>query len=274
MATVVPGLTDEVAVPANINKGLATPSPDFLTSLLGKPRESMTQDCRPVTNKSLSALILTASVGPFSVCGLSPAVDSLKQIMGEIRQKFPAVYSKLGTAGMLCCRLIRGSSTKISSHSWGTAIDLTLDGKLDTRGNNKTHYGLTLIAPIFNSYGWVWGAEFRTEDAMHFEVSKSTLQQWQAQGLLVGSTTSVAAATTPLAKAAGKIAVSPSVLKKGDTGAEVRLLQQKLNQHGAHLSTDGVFGNGTEKAVIAWQTKAGLAADGVVGPKTRKSLGM
>lgn len=174
------GLTDEVPVPSNINQGLTCPTPDFLTSLLGKPREQMSQTCQPVTNKTLATLIQTTNVGPFTVTGLRPAVSDLKQIMDKIKLDQPDVYAKLGTAGMLCCRLQRNSATRISSHSWGTAIDLKLDGKLDVRGNNKVHYGLTLICPIFNRHGWFWGATFRTEDAMHFEVSKGKLQALMA----------------------------------------------------------------------------------------------
>ena len=37
---------------------------------------------------------------------------------------------------------------------------------------------------------------------------------------------------------------------------------------------DGVFGAGTKKAVIAFQKKNGLKADGVVGKATYKALGM
>lgn len=95
--------------------------------------------------------------------GLRPAMESLKAVMNEVRQSQPEAYNKLGTAGMLCCRQQRGSN-RISSHSWGTAIDLKLDGKLDVRGNKKAHHGLTLIALIFHRHGWFWGAAFRTED--------------------------------------------------------------------------------------------------------------
>lgn len=63
------------------------------------------------------------------------------------------------------------SATAISNHSWGTAIDLTLDGVLDTYGDDKVHYGLTL-ASIFNRHGWFCGAAFRTEDAMHFGATR------------------------------------------------------------------------------------------------------
>lgn len=260
-----PALTDEVAVPTNINQGLACPTPDFLTSLLGVPRAQMTQTCQPVTNQTLAALIQTTNIGPFAITGLRPAVSDLKQVMDEIKLNQPDIYAKLGTAGMLCCRLQRNSATRISSHSWGTAIDLKLDGKLDVRGNGKVYYGLTLIAPIFNRHGWFWGATFRTEDAMHFEVSKSKLQQWQAAGLLGAVRAGTVPGTTP---GAG------TVLKRGDKGPAVRLLQEKLNQHGARLKVDGDFGSGTEQEVRNFQRKRGLMPDGIVGPNTRKALGM
>ncbi|NPT47993.1 hypothetical protein GNZ12_43250 [Paraburkholderia sp. 1N] len=40
------------------------------------------------------------------------------------------------------------STTKNSNHSWGTAVDLTIAGVLDTRGDNKVQVGLTLLCPI------------------------------------------------------------------------------------------------------------------------------
>jgi hypothetical protein len=250
-------LTDEVAVPSVINQGLTCPTPNFLKSILGKPRNTMTQVCQPVTHKALAKLIETANVGPFKVTGLRPAIASLKTIMNQIKVKQPEVYNKLGTAGMLCCRLQRNSASKISSHSWGTAVDLKLDGKLDVRGNNKVHYGLTLIYSIFNQNGWFWGASFRTEDAMHFEVSKEKIKQWQTAGLL---------------KTIG--AGGGMLLKRGDKGSAVRLLQTKLNQHGARLVPDGDFGIKTDQAVRNFQLKSGLKPDGLVGPKTRKALGI
>lgn len=242
-------LTDEVPVPLNINPNLTTPSPEFLISLLGKPRGSYTQNDQPITNKHLAGLMQIGQLGPFAVKGLRPAVQNLHKVMTEIKLEQPHVYAKLGTAGMLCCRLQRNSFTKISSHSWGTAIDLKLEGKLDVRGNNKVHYGLTLIAPIFNRNGWVWGAAFRTEDAMHFEVSREKLLQWKP--ILVGV---------------------QAILKRGNKGTAVRLLQEKLNQHGAHLKPDGDFGDRTEQAVKDFQRNHGLSPDGVAGPNTMKAL--
>lgn len=161
-----------------INQGLVAVSPAFMISSLGQPRHSYSQDCQPMTNEKLKKHVVSKSVGPFKVTGLDLAVDSLQQVFEDIRKEQPAVYALLGTAGMLCCRLIRGSSTGVSNHSWGTAIDLKLDGILDRRGDDKVQMGLTLIAPIFNRHGWYWGAAFRTEDAMHFEASRSLITAW------------------------------------------------------------------------------------------------
>jgi chitosanase len=60
-------------------------------------------------------------------------------------------------------------------------------------------------------------------------------------------------------------------MMKGDA---VKALQKALAAHGIEVGADGVFGPGTEKAVIAFQRKKGLAADGVVGDATRAALGL
>jgi peptidoglycan hydrolase-like protein with peptidoglycan-binding domain len=62
-------------------------------------------------------------------------------------------------------------------------------------------------------------------------------------------------------------------LKRGNHGVEVEVLQQKLQQLNYEISTiDGDFGNGTKRAVIAFQTDAGQSDDGVVGPDTAKAI--
>ena len=65
------------------------------------------------------------------------------------------------------------------------------------------------------------------------------------------------------------------VLKIGSSGAEVAALQTALARHGFDPGgADGNFGPGTESAVKAFQSQAGLAADGVVGPQTAAALGL
>jgi hypothetical protein len=154
-----------------------------MLSKLGAPLVGggYTSQCQVPTAPRLRRNLVLDTVGPFRVTGLVPAVLSLKAVMADIRAEQPAVYRVLGTAGMLCCRLVRGSTTAISNHSWGTAIDLTLDGVLDAYGDDKVQHGLTLIAPIFNRHGWFWGAVFRKEDGMHFEGSQALVEQWAGQ---------------------------------------------------------------------------------------------
>ena len=66
-----------------------------------------------------------------------------------------------------------------------------------------------------------------------------------------------------------------AILKQGATGGEVKEVQRRLKQWGYYKgSVDGVFGKGTKSAVIAFQKKNGLTADGVVGKSTYKALGM
>lgn len=64
-------------------------------------------------------------------------------------------------------------------------------------------------------------------------------------------------------------------LKQGSSGALVKTLQTKLINWG-YLSgkADGIFGSKTKAAVIYFQKRNGLVADGVVGTKTAQALGM
>ena len=59
------------------------------------------------------------------------------------------------------------------------------------------------------------------------------------------------------------------ILRKGTRGNEVKLLQEFLG-----TSADGIFGSGTEATVKEWQSKNGLAADGIVGPATWDVMGL
>jgi peptidoglycan hydrolase-like protein with peptidoglycan-binding domain len=64
-----------------------------------------------------------------------------------------------------------------------------------------------------------------------------------------------------------------AVLKRGMSGDEVTALQTRLAQLGFDPGpADGVFGEGTEAAVRAFQASRGLSADGVVGDGTAAAL--
>lgn len=63
------------------------------------------------------------------------------------------------------------------------------------------------------------------------------------------------------------------VLKRGSSGPDVLTLQTTLKQLGFDpRGVDGVFGAGTEAAVIAFQKAKGLTPDGIVGPGTMAAL--
>ena len=65
---------------------------------------------------------------------------------------------------------------------------------------------------------------------------------------------------------------SPDLLRKGDRGDDVKLLQHRLNLLGWQLTEDGIWGVQTDSAVRGYQYRAGLTVDGIVGAKTKAAL--
>ncbi len=64
-----------------------------------------------------------------------------------------------------------------------------------------------------------------------------------------------------------------ATLKKGDKGAEVKLLQERLKELGYYTTViDSDYGTKTINAVKAFQQKNGLTADGVAGEATLKKI--
>ncbi|HEY1273617.1 MAG TPA: peptidoglycan-binding protein [Thermoleophilaceae bacterium] len=68
----------------------------------------------------------------------------------------------------------------------------------------------------------------------------------------------------------GASAANEVILKRGDRGRPVEKVQSALGIQ----PVDGIFGPGTERAVRRFQRHKGLVVDGVVGPQTRKALGL
>ena len=73
-------------------------------------------------------------------------------------------------------------------------------------------------------------------------------------------------------------ALAPTALAAvywGQSGETVRRVQQKLKQWGYYTgAVDGVFGQSTYDAVIQFQKKNGLTADGVAGAATLAAMGI
>ena len=68
------------------------------------------------------------------------------------------------------------------------------------------------------------------------------------------------------------MSVNNQVLKRGASGDSVKELQNLLNQNGATLDVDGVFGPDTQSAVVNYQRSNGLTVDGMVGNETMGAL--
>ena len=66
-----------------------------------------------------------------------------------------------------------------------------------------------------------------------------------------------------------------AVLKQGSKGDLVKTMQQRLIKWGYLSGTaDGIFGAKTKAAVILFQKRNGLVADGIVGTKTAQAMGI
>jgi len=176
------------------NLGLTSPGNAHMLGLFGHPVKGGAYkpdgSCTTPNEPGFTRLIATQNVGPFRATGLRPALRSLGDIFTRVNREVPDLYALLGSSGMLCARFTKirqpDGTIKIgpgiSNHSWGAAIDINLGGHLDRQGNDLTQRGLLILSAYFNAAGWYWGAAFPTEDAMHFEPSKSLLARWKAAG--------------------------------------------------------------------------------------------
>lgn len=63
-----------------------------------------------------------------------------------------------------------------------------------------------------------------------------------------------------------------SQVSYGSRGEDVSELQRQLNNNGYNLEVDGIFGAKTQEAVRDYQSKNGLAVDGIVGVNTWGAL--
>lgn len=170
--------------PDSYNSGLVSPDNAFMINLLGKPGP-LGEDCQdafPFYTKRL----VTASVGPFRVTGLKVAVLSLRHVFEHVAAAGRHdLIAGVKTAGMFCCRAVRGTNGTYSNHSWGCAIDLYFGADVVPYGDPHTQRGIADLYPFAHAAGWYSGQGYHNRrDSMHVEASCSLLQQWQRLGLL------------------------------------------------------------------------------------------
>jgi hypothetical protein len=218
------------------------------------------------------------NLGPVCKSGALPALLALRFGFDQLRNNPDGLqyWKALGSAGMLCCRLVRGSQTTISNHAYGFAIDLTLLGHLDTRGDDKIQTGLFQIYPYLNAQRLFWGAGFDKEDAMHFEVSAEMFNDFRNNGTFAKGPgfhwqTLLATQTSPNPSCTWP---DPSTASQ----AVVRLLQGLLNNincdtpRSRTFLKSGTYDKSTKNALAIFQRSRGITGD-TTFEKTWMALG-
>ena len=211
----------------------------------------------PTDNSSKLKVVRTAGIALSVRAELAPIVTWLLDETDRRGYKL-----RQGECWGFANRPIRGTQTP-SNHSWGLAVDL------NAPANPMTHRLVTdmpaWMPELWKSKQFRWGGDYRSrKDAMHYEFMGTPADAARlAKEVGAPSGTSAAAST-------GR---ERPLLKRKDRGDAVRLLQERLNKHGAKLEVDGVFGKLTDEAVRAFQKAEGLVVDGRVGKKTWAALG-
>lgn len=97
------------------------------------------------------------------------------------------------------------------------------------------------------------------------------LYEWDQE--VLSSTGSTTGLTTDDKPATGNPYPEPTKnIKLNSKGNEVRWLQVELNRYGYRLVVDGIAGNFTIAALLDFQKRHSLIADGICGPLTREKL--
>ncbi len=176
-----------------INAGLRSAQEETMISLLGSPQLPLTTHDQPDRASPLvKALKATKKLSAnIKATGIRPAIASLGEVLKKaIDQEAQAGHnfdSVLDDDGMLVVRYRKPTSghpsTRISNHSWGTAIDFRIIGH-DPPGNthNLIPRFIAVLLPFFNEAGWYSGIGF--SDTMHFEVADGTVHKWATGGAL------------------------------------------------------------------------------------------
>jgi len=160
-------------------------------------------------------------------------------------------------------RYIGGSDT-LSNHASGTAIDLNAPEHPTGRRGTFAATQLRNLRRILAFCDGVvrWGGDYSGRpDEMHFEIVRNRNAVARlAKKIRAGQAARpVAPPGTTWVKGAWR-----PTLRIGSTGRHVRFLQRMIGG----VTVDGEFGPETAARVRAYQKMRGIAADGIVGPRT------
>ena len=228
----------------------------------------------------------TSSGSALSVGSRGDAVKSLQQklinlgylsgsadgIFGQNTKKAVAAFQSAkgltasGAADAATLNALNSAGTSSSTGTSGTATSTLSESSLLKKGDSGEAVRTLQLNLI--SLGYLTGEA----DGQFGPATKSAVTAFQAASGL--RTDGQAGEKTLEAIADAVKAVSNAgTLKKGSRGDAVKALQQKLIALGyLSGSADGIFGESTLKAVIAFQTAQSLTADGAAGSSTIAAL--
>lgn len=252
-------------------------------------------------------------IGTYTVPGTSGRVavrrGDVATILLYVLQRFNREVEKLVWPGIwgYAERTIRGSSTTLSNHASGTAVDANAPRHpLGTNPyNNFSRAQISTIHRIINDCGVKgrpvvrWGGDyFGRKDGMHFEIvgssadvrtlaarirsgsaapvvsaARKRVQSWQRTYLEFASSRcdglwgKDTEVRSNIMVTAARYADNYTVLNKNSKKSTIQLIQRIID-----VSDDGVFGPKSSAATHAWVKKVqaflGVTADGLWGPKT------
>jgi hypothetical protein len=101
--------------------------------------------------------------------------QQLKDAFDEI-EEHGLVRDIVFWGGSFVPRMVRGSDTRVSRHSYGIAFDINPRHNKLGQAVADTHESGTVLrlVPIFERHGFAWGGNFPRTDGMHFECTGET----------------------------------------------------------------------------------------------------
>jgi hypothetical protein len=168
-----------------------------------------------------------------------------------------------------------------SNHLVGHAIDMNpkLDGNLfNSQALAKRNFR-KLPKPVRDFIDAVratkplrWGGDFGAEDPVHIDDGLNVRDRaaWDAKFPVIQADLNNLTRPNAAPGAPRVLMLDRPFLE----GPDVRALQERLVALGFEMIPDGQFGPMTDLAVTEFQKQQGLEPDGIVGPGTRKALGL
>ncbi len=161
----------------------------------------------------------------------------------------------------------RSTGPAAVDHCHGTPVDLPNYPRLKapSRGHTPNPTEVSALKCLLKEHGVFKG---KVKGAWSGRLTKA-VHRWQKQlGLRRSAMFSRSAWMTLLS------AGPTTVLNLGSSGEDVRRAQRALNAASPKhaLAINGIYDSVTQAAVVAWQTKNGIAENGVVGPASWAAL--